>query len=97
MMEPWLDQDEGVRVIPRPNGGFDYEPLEQDNRMTPTAVHAARQSLGMTQAELARALRLTDPDQNGRRTVRNWEKGATPISGPASVALEALLTGWRPS
>ena len=65
--------------------------------MTPAAVHAARASLGMTQADLARVLRLSDPDENGRRTVRNWEKGATPISGPASVALEALLSGWRPA
>ena len=65
--------------------------------MKPHEVHAARAALGMTQADLARALRLSDPDENGRRTVRNWEKGATPISGPASVALEALLTGWRPS
>lgn len=64
--------------------------------MTPAQVHAARTALGMTQAQLARALRLTDPDNNGRRTIRNWEKGVTPISGPASVALEALLSGWRP-
>ena len=65
--------------------------------MTPTQVAAARATLNMTQSELARALRLSEPEQNGKRTVRNWEKGATPISGPASVALEALLTGWRPA
>lgn len=28
--EPWIDHDEGVRVIPREDGGFDYEPLDDD-------------------------------------------------------------------
>lgn len=64
--------------------------------MTPVAVYAARRQLGLTQSGLAAILRLANPDTNGKRTVRNWETGATPISGPASVALEALLSGWRP-
>jgi DNA-binding transcriptional regulator YiaG len=62
--------------------------------MTPAAVKAARLALGMTQAELAATLRLAG---DGKRSIRHWEKGTYPISGPASVAIEALLTGWRPS
>lgn len=60
-------------------------------------IRAARRQLGLTQSGLAEMLRLANPDTNGKRTVRNWETGATPISGPASVALQALLSGWRPS
>jgi len=62
--------------------------------MTPAAVKSARKALGLTQSELGLALRLS-PDEG--RTVRNWESGRNPISGPASLALEALLSGWRPS
>ena len=63
--------------------------------MTPADVKAARQSLGMTQTDLAAILRLGG---DGRRTVRGWESdgGKYHISGPATVALEALLSGWRP-
>jgi DNA-binding transcriptional regulator YiaG len=61
--------------------------------MTPAEIKAARQALGMTQRQLGEALRLS-PDEG--RTVRNWESGRTKISGPASLALEALLSGWRP-
>ena len=55
---------------------------------TPAALYRARKSLGMTQAELADALRLS---RNGERTVRRWEKGEIPISGPAQIAVEWLL------
>jgi hypothetical protein len=34
---------------------------------------------------------------DGRRAVRRWETGDRPISGPASVAIEAMLGGWRPA
>jgi DNA-binding transcriptional regulator YiaG len=56
-------------------------------------VKFARQQLGLTQRELAALLRM---GRNGERQVRRWEDGDVPISGPASVALEALLSGWRP-
>lgn len=62
--------------------------------MTPDQVREARQRLGLTQSQLADLLRMGD---NGKRQVRRWEAGETPVSGPASVAIEALLTGWRPS
>lgn len=55
---------------------------------TPDALYAARKALRMTQAELAVALRLSG---NGERTVRRWEKGEIPISGPAQIAIERLL------
>lgn len=60
--------------------------------MTPKQVREARQSLGLQQAELAQALRL---GPNGRVTVGRWEQdtGPSPISGPASLALEYLLQG----
>lgn len=64
--------------------------------MPPDAIRTARRQLGLTQSELAAMLRLANPDTSGKRTIREWEKGTRPISGPASVALEALLTGWRP-
>ena len=62
--------------------------------MTPDSVKAARLALGLTQSQLGAALRLA-PDEG--RTVRNWESGRNKISGPASLALEALLSGWRPA
>ena len=55
---------------------------------TSAALYEARQALGMTQAELADALRL---QKNGERTVRRWEQGEVPISGPAQIAIESLL------
>jgi len=64
--------------------------------MTPAEVKAARQSIGLTANGLAELLRLGG---SGGRTVRGWESdgGKYRISGPATVALEALLSGWRPS
>lgn len=56
--------------------------------MTPTEVRAARHMLGMTQDELAKALRM---GMDGKRAVRRWESGDRHISGPASVAIEFML------
>lgn len=61
--------------------------------MTPQDVKDARHRLGLSAAELAKILRM---GAAGGRTVRRWESGETPITGPASVAIEALLSGWRP-
>ena len=61
--------------------------------MTPADVRAARIALGMTQDQLATALRM---GTDGKRAIRRWECGERPISGPATVALEAMLSGWRP-
>ena len=56
--------------------------------MNPEEVRAARYALGMTQDELAKALRM---GRDGKRAVRRWEAGDRCISGPASVAIEFML------
>jgi DNA-binding transcriptional regulator YiaG len=61
----------------------------QGMQMTPAQIKRIRASLGLTQRGLADALRLAP--KGGMRTVRGWEAGETPISGPASLALEYLV------
>lgn len=56
--------------------------------MTSDEVRAARHLLGMTQDQLAKALRM---GLDGKRAVRRWESGDRSISGPASVAIEFML------
>lgn len=56
-------------------------------------VKAARKQLGLTVRQLSDILRM---GENGGRKIQRWESGDDPITGPASVAIEALLTGWRP-
>lgn len=60
---------------------------------TPVACQQAREHLGLSKAALARLMRLGD---SGRDTVRAYEQGERPISGPYQLALEALVSGWRP-
>jgi len=64
-------------------------PLGSALRMTPAEIKAARKRLGLTQSGLARALRLSE--KSGADTVRFWESGRNPISGPAIVAIELML------
>jgi hypothetical protein len=54
---------------------------------------AARHRLGWSQGLLADALRLTG---RGAQLVREMERDRRPVSGPISVAVEALETGFRP-
>lgn len=61
----------------------DYAP-----EMTPSDVKAARKRLGYSARELAEALNL---GVHGGRTVRRWESGETPITGPAKVAIQLML------
>jgi hypothetical protein len=49
--------------------------------------------LGMTAPQMARALRM---GKGSDRTIRRYESGECPVPGPTSVAVEALLTGFRP-
>jgi DNA (cytosine-5)-methyltransferase 1 len=56
--------------------------------MTPAEVKDSRHRLGLSQSGLAEVLRL---GPNGERTVRRWEQGDIPITGPASLAIELLL------
>lgn len=46
-------------------------------------------------SELGRALRLTGRDPG--ETIHKWESGQREITGPAHVAVEAMLSGWRPA
>jgi transcriptional regulator with XRE-family HTH domain len=53
--------------------------------MTPYTVKAIRKEAGLTQSGLAALLRISDV-----RTIRRWESGVVPVSGPASILLEML-------
>jgi len=57
-------------------------------------VRRARAQLGLSARELAEALRMGNCAD---RTVRRWESGETPITGPAAVAIEAMLAGFEPN
>ncbi len=46
-----------------------------------------RVALGLSQAQLAKALRLTE------RTVRRYEGGTRPVDGPVTVLMEAFTRG----
>lgn len=46
-------------------------------------------------AELARVLRMRGA--NAGRKITAWESGEARITGPASMAIEALLDGWKPN
>lgn len=48
--------------------------------MTPAGLKAARKSLGLSQAEFARAVGVSDG-----RTVRRWEDAERDIPGPVIV------------
>ena len=71
--------------------------------MTGPELRAARGRLGdlwslgrpLRMAELGRVLGLQGRDVGA--TVRDWERGKSPISGPASLAVRAMLEGWRPA
>lgn len=57
--------------------------------MTPDQLRTARARLGLTQAGLARALRMAD---NGARTIRRYEAGTRTIPGPVELAVEYLIS-----
>jgi hypothetical protein len=69
--------------------------------MTGDELHAARAKLGelwglgrpLSPNELAHALRL---GKNGGGRILVMERGERPVSGPMSVAIEAMLAGFRP-
>jgi transcriptional regulator with XRE-family HTH domain len=56
--------------------------------MTPTELRTARKALGMTQHELAAALRM---GKWGFQTVSVWEKDGSTVPGPVQVAVLAML------
>lgn len=53
--------------------------------MTPTELRAIRKRHGLTIRGLAALLRIRD-----EKTIRRWEKGDVPVSGPASIVLELM-------
>lgn len=56
--------------------------------MQSTEVKQIRQAAGLSQRELAEFLNLKPA--SGPRTVRAWELGEIPVSGPAITALTYL-------
>lgn len=62
-------------------------------KFTKDEFRGARQELGMSASQLAKTLRM---GRGAGRTIRRYESGETPVPGPVSVAVEALLTGFRP-
>ena len=59
--------------------------------MNPTQIKTIRQQAGLSQTGLAAVLRIAD-----LRTIRRWEKGDVPISGPASIIMEMMEAGELP-
>lgn len=59
--------------------------------MTPAEVKAIRNAAGLTQTELARLLRISDI-----RTIRRWEVGDVPITGPASIIMSLIAEDQLP-
>jgi len=60
-------------------------------------LRLARQILGWEPGQMARALRLAGTPEKAAARVREMEAGRREISGPVQVAVEALLSGWRPN
>jgi hypothetical protein len=56
----------------------------------------AREALGWTPTELARALRLAGGPKQGEKRVLEMESGRRDISGPVAVAVESFLRGYAP-
>jgi DNA-binding transcriptional regulator YiaG len=55
-------------------------------------LRAIRTKHGLSVAQLARVLRLSD-----RSTIHRWEAGERAVSGPASILLEMLDAGELPA
>jgi len=60
-------------------------------KLTPGEIIAIRKRACLSQTGLAHLLRISD-----ERTIRRWETGDVPISGPASIILELLDAGELP-
>ena len=60
--------------------------------MEPADLRAIRTTAGLSLDGLAKLLRIGDLS-----TIHRWEKGARPVSGPASIVLEMLDAGELPA
>ena len=58
--------------------------------MTPANFRTARKTLGLTQTQMAKALRLSPA--NGSRSIRIWEKDGNTVPGPVQVAVGLMLS-----
>ena len=56
----------------------------------------AREALGWSYSDLARALRLAGDRSQGEKRVKEMESGKRQISGPVAVAVESFLHGFKP-
>jgi len=56
----------------------------------------AREALGWSPSELARALRLAGGEAQGEKRVLEMESGRRQLSGPVCVAVESFLHGFKP-
>jgi len=56
----------------------------------------AREALGWSPSELARALRLAGGPDQGEKRVLEMESGRRQLSGPVAVAVESFLHGYKP-
>ena len=59
-------------------------------------LQQARQAMGWTHGDLARALRLAGDPEQGEKRVREMESGRRQITGPVAVAVESFLKGYSP-
>jgi len=59
--------------------------------MNPATFRAIRTRAGLSQSGLAALLRVEDV-----RTIRRYELGERAVSGPVSLLMELIDTGWRP-
>lgn len=62
--------------------------------MTPQEFKQARQSLGLSQSQIAAILGMGD---SGDRTVRKWENGERSPNQIACTAVQWLVEGTRPA
>lgn len=60
--------------------------------MTSAELRATRKAIGLTQKQLAKALRL---GTWGFQSVAKWEKGLNEIPGPITLGVETLLKEAR--
>ena len=68
--------------------------MELDVIKTGDDLRQAREAMGWTPADLARALRFQQ--NHGASRIMEMEAGKRQVSGPVSVAVEALMRGFLP-
>jgi DNA-binding transcriptional regulator YiaG len=62
--------------------------------MTPTQFRAARNTLNLSQRDLASVWGM---GQNGERTIRRWEQGDVPVNPIAAYCITLMLTPAQPA